>query len=62
MNKQERQCTYNVTSKRFHETIVAAKKSKKSDISVCACACVRARAFVRVWVRVHELWRVLALV
>jgi hypothetical protein len=59
-HKQDRQCTYNLTFRHVHETIVAVKKQKLLHISVCVCVCVcvclcaRARLFMRVgglWVQ-----------
>ena len=55
IEKQDRQCTYNVTLRRFYETIVVVDSNKYSVF-----LCVSASAFVRVWVWVHGPWRVLA--
>ena len=50
--KKGRQCTYNVTMRRVHETIVAVEKKKLLHISLCVCerARVSACALTRVCV------------
>jgi hypothetical protein len=37
--EQNRQCTYNVTSRRVQETIVAVEKQYVLHIGLCVCAC-----------------------
>ena len=57
--QQDRQCTYNVTSRRVRETIVAVEKQCVIYLCVRACACVRvavvarARAYVCARVALH---------
>jgi hypothetical protein len=43
MYKQDRQCTYSITLKRVHETIVAVEKREVLQIYVCVRG-ARARA------------------
>jgi hypothetical protein len=42
--KQDRQCTYNITLKLVHETIVAVEKPQVLLLCVCVRACMHARA------------------
>jgi hypothetical protein len=38
--KPDRQCTYNVTMRRVHKTIVAVEKQQVLHIRLCVCVCV----------------------
>ena len=44
--KQDRQCTYNVTLRRLHETIVAVE-SNKYYIFLCVRVCARASTHIQ---------------
>jgi hypothetical protein len=62
-NKQYRQCTYNVTLRRVHETIFAVEKQLVLHFGQCvhACTCLRAcmwvpgRVVVSIRIRAYSL-------
>ena len=47
-SSQDRQCTYNITWRRIHETIVAVENKLVLNISVCVCVCAYSLARVLV--------------
>ena len=50
-NKQEKQLTYNLTLRLFHETIVGEEKQCVTYLCVCVCVCMCVRARVVVVAR-----------
>jgi hypothetical protein len=51
---EDKQCTYNVTLRRIHETIVAVEK-QHIGLCVHACVCVRACGYPGAWACACEL-------
>ena len=47
---QERQCAYNLTLRRIHETIAVEEKQYVLHVSECVCVCERERTWVIAWV------------